>query len=353
MLAIALKATVFALAILAGLWLMYELRVVIICVLVAITFAAAIAPVAEWGETKKIPRIATVLTIFLCVAVIYTAAVLSLANPLREQATQLWERLPSIATELVAKFPILTDFIGPDGHSLKLQTEDLRTLAQRIATQTVSITTGILGAIVNVILVVLLTCYFVVQASETWPKLLLWIPPEHRNRVGSLIRPLEARMGGYVRGQILVCIVVSLFLGTGLTIIRVDYSLILGVLAGLFNLVPFVGSIITFTLAVLIAITAQNDPMLKTSLVIGLFTLEQWMESNFIVPFFVGKQVDLHPLIVLFAILTGATIMGLPGALVAVPVASGLLYLAQEFYLKPLNAVPPVDNAAADEIISA
>lgn len=353
MLAVASKATVFVLAILTSLWLAYELRVVIVCVLVAITLAAAIAPVAEWAESKKVPRIATVLTIFVLVALVYSAAVFSLAGPLRTQATELWNSLPSIATELVNRFPMLSDFIGADGHSLKLEAEDLKALAQKLATQTVSITTGILGALVNVVLVLLLTCYFVVEANETWPKLLLWIPPEHRTRIGSLIRPLESRMGGYVRGQILVCVAVAIFLGTGLTLIKLDYALILGVLAGLFNLVPFVGSFITFGLAVLVAVTAPVDPMVKTALVIGLFFLEQWLESNFIVPFFVGKQVDLHPLIVLFAILTGASIMGLPGALVAVPVASALLYLAQEFYLKPLNAVPPVDEAAGSDIISA
>jgi predicted PurR-regulated permease PerM len=142
-------------------------------------------------------------------------------------------------------------------------------------------------------------------------------------------------MGGYVRGQLLVSIAVGAFLAVGLTLIGVKYSLILGVLAGFLNLMPFVGSLLTASFSVLVA---ANQSLLTGALTLGLFGLEQWFESNLIVPQLLGKQVELHPVVVLFAILTGASLMGVLGALVAVPVASAALLLAEELYVKPMNA---------------
>ena len=140
-----------------------------------------------------------------------------------------------------------------------------------------------------------------------------------------------------MRGQILVSLAVSSFLAVGLTLLGVQYSLVLGVLAGLLNLMPFVGSMLTAAFSILVA---SNQSLVLGALTLGLFALEQWFESNVIVPQLLGKQVELHPILVLFAILIGATLMGLPGALIAVPVTSAGIFLAQEFYLKPLNQQP-------------
>jgi hypothetical protein len=128
-------------------------------------------------------------------------------------------------------------------------------------------------------------------------------------------------------------------LTVGLSLLRVNYSLILGVLAGLLNLVPFVGSLAACIFAVVVA---ANQNIWLAGATLMLFACEQWVESNFIVPHLLGRHVELHPLIVLFAILIGATLMGVPGALVAVPLTSAALFLAQEFYLKPLNTTAKI-----------
>ena len=315
-------------------WLIYKLRIIVICILMAITLASAIAPVAEWGEQRKIPRIATVILIFIATGLIYSAVAYLLFPPMKEQALALYEHLPKYVQGLTEKFPPLTEYIGSNGDQMKIDPEHLKQFAPNLAKHTLSLTAGLMGAIANALLVLFLTSYFVVEAKDMWEKLLLWVPIENRQRAAGLIRPLGARMGGYVRGQILVSIVVALFLGTGLTILKVEYSLVLGALAGLFNLVPFVGSAIAMVLSLVVAF---NQSVTLAVLVFLLFGLEQWLESNFIVPHLLGKQVDLHPLLVLFAILIGATLIGLPGALIAVPVASAMQFLAQEFYLKPLN----------------
>jgi predicted PurR-regulated permease PerM len=194
-----------------------------------------------------------------------------------------------------------------------------------------NMTAGLLGLFLNGILILFLSGYFVVEAKTIWSRLLIWVPENNRQRVANLISPLEYRMGGYIRGQLLVAVAVGLFFTIGFSLLRLHYGLLMGVLAGLLNLVPYVGSMIATITATVVAF--NQDPKLAI-IVLALYAIEQWLESTFIVPLLLGRQVSLHPLVVLFAILSGASLMGIPGALISVPVVSAVLFLAEEFYLK-------------------
>lgn len=334
----ALKIIGLVLLTVAAVWLVVELRTLIVCLIFSLTLASAITPVAEWGERHRIPRAAMVTMVYLGVGLVYAVVAVSLAPTVKVQATHLYEHLPQYLSRMTDWFESIKGGIGIAGEKAQeLQIQELlKNVALKLGNQTLDIGAGLLGMILHALLVLFLTAYFVVEATTIWQKLLIWLPPQHRLRAGALIRPIGARMGGYVRGQLLVSVAVACFLGLGLYAIRIDYALILGVLAGLMNLVPFVGSAFACTFAVVVA---ANQELWQVGATIGLFLLEQWVESNFIVPYLLGKNVDLHPLIVLFAILIGANLMGVPGALIAVPVASALQLLAQEFYLKPLNVI--------------
>jgi len=318
-----------------ALWLAFELRVLIVDLLMALTLASAIAPVSEWGEKRGTPRIVTVIGLYAAMALIYAAVAVFLAPVIWEQAVQLFQHLPHYMSGLLDWYQQLIVMAGEQAEAVKLDMSNVQPAVLKLIRQTLDLTAGLLGLILNGILVLFLTAYFVVEAKTIWPALLRWVPPEHRLRAESLIVPLENRLGGYVRGQLLVSLAVSAFLCVGLTLLGIKYSLVLGVLAGLLNLMPFVGSMLTATFSVLVA---ANQSLLLGALTVGLFAVEQWFESNLIVPHLLGSQVELHPVVVLFAILVGATIMGVLGALVAVPVASAILLLAEEFYVKPLNA---------------
>jgi len=312
----------------------FVMRGLIVNLLIAITLAAGITPVAEWAEKRNIPRVLTVIFLYAGFACLYAALAYFLAPALWEQAAQLYENLPHQMVGLTAWYNQLLTMTGQTPDALSLEWTDFRDPLLKMIKQTLNLTAGLVGLLLSGILILFLTAYFVIEADGIWNNLLLWIPKRHRERAKSLITPLGQCMGGYVRGQILVSICVGLFLGTGLTILGVHYSLVLGALAGVLNLMPFVGSMLTAAFAVVVAF--NQSPMLGL-MTIGLFVLEQWVESNIIVPQLLGKCVDVHPVIILFAILIGATLMGVMGALVAVPVVAASLFLADEFYVKPLN----------------
>lgn len=362
----AIRVTLVVLTAALIVWLSYQLRIVIIDVLLAVIIAAAIAPVADKAEIKKIPRTATVAAVYIVVTLFYAGVGLALSKPLREQADLFKQHLPRYHQQVNDVYEQLKErsdewanqYAGvdlfedeapqpsasmqappePQPKPRKLEPGKLQDVATRIARETLSITAGLFGALLNAVLVLFLAAYFVVEAKVIWNALLQWVPPDKRERARGLIDPLGYRMGGYVRGQVLVSTAVAAVFAVGFTVINLQYSFVLAIMAGLFNLIPFVGSMLITVLAVLIAANTGGPILIALTLVV--FACEQFLESNFIVPHLLGKQVDMHPLLVLLAILVGGTLAGALGAIVAVPVTSALLYLAQEFYVKPINETP-------------
>jgi predicted PurR-regulated permease PerM len=391
----AIRVTIVVLTAALLVWLSYQLRIVIIDVLLAVIIASAIAPVADRGEKHRIPRALTVVIVYVGVALFYTGVGLALAKPLTEQADLFKQHLPQyreqvgsfyekwkadvddyanhyfgidifddvhadspeaviapiLAPEAAVKvvtenappstfnLPVTEPTPAPAARSAKkprkVEPGQLQDVVTRVARETLTVTAGLFGALLNAVLVLFLTAYFVVEAPHIWKSLILWVPPANRERAQSLIEPLGYRMGGYVRGQMVVSTAVAFVFGIGFSVINLQYSFVLAIMAGLFNLIPFVGSMMITVLAILIA--ANTGGPVLVALTIVVFAIEQFLESNFIVPHLLGKQVDMHPLLVLLAILIGGTLAGALGAIVAVPVASALLFLAQEFYVKPIN----------------
>jgi len=274
-----------------------------------------------------------VLLTYLVVGSFYVGIGFLLWKPIVEQATLLAQHFPILIDNISNWYDATMESIGLHA-PLKFSPEDLKNVGQVALNRTLDVSAGVLGIILNAVLVLFLSAYFVSNSHRIWASLLKWVPLKHRAKAESLIGPVGNRMGGYVRGQILVSTAVAMFFAVGLSLIGVKYSLVLGLVAGILNLVPFVGSMVVTALAVIIA---SNQSMLTAALTIGLFALEQTVESNFIVPFLLGSQVELDPLVVLLAILIGATLGGGVGALIAVPIASALLLLGQELYLKPMQ----------------
>ncbi len=329
---------------------MWELRTLLLDVLLAITVASAIAPLAEKLERIRIPRFLTVLTVYAGVVLFYAGVFWALATPLKEQSQHLAQQLPTFSEIIKNGWEQLLGFLGDKAAMLEIHATDFREPALTLAKKTLDVTAGFMGLAVNGVLILFLAAYFVIEAEHIWKNLVLWVPPQYRDRIGSLIRPLGAKMGGYVRGQILVSTAVACFFGVGFTVIGLNYGLVLGLVAGILNLIPYVGSLFATVLALFVASTQSITIFLLTLVV---FAVEQFAESNFIVPQLLGRQVDMHPLIVMFAILVGGSLGGGVGALAAVPLTGALLLIAHEFYFKPINGAnkgAAVNSASAAKI---
>jgi predicted PurR-regulated permease PerM len=317
------------------------LKQLIIDVLLALTLASAMAPMAEIGEKRGVPRAATVAVIYVVVIAFYASLGLLVSKPFKEQVIVFVDQVPNYIDQIHGYYLKALDLAGDSATLLKIEPSSLKAAGTSVFLKTITATATLFEIIVNTILVLFLSAFFVVDAKDIWAGLLKWVPSKHRAKAGSLIQPLENRMGGYVRGQILVCTAVAIFFAVGFTLIGVKYGLVLGLIAGLLNLIPFVGSMIATLIALFIA---ANQSVTTFVLTLVLFLIEQAVESNFIVPHLLGKQVELHPLIVLFSILIGATIAGAAGAVVAVPTIAVMLYLTREFLITPDDPSTNIQN---------
>jgi predicted PurR-regulated permease PerM len=313
-----------------------ELQKFLICLIMAITLGAAMAPIADRAQSKGIPRFATVILIYLMALVVYAGVVWSLWPILAKQSRDLIASLPDIIHWLIAKTNNLSGLLEPiiDISSLKSMPEELMGASKSMAINALKFTGNLLTLLINGIFILFLAAYFTIEGPTLMPALIKWLPHKARPRAQSLIAPLIQRLGGYVRGQLLVSLCVGSIIAAGLCAIGVESALVLGVISGLLNLVPFIGSFITLSLATVIGF---KQAIWMGFAVLGLFAIEQWIESNFIVPNLLGKQVDLDPLVVLFAVVIGGTLLGVEGALIAVPTATLTIFFLEEFYYKPLN----------------
>lgn len=317
----------------AAVYVVIQLESLIICLIAALTLASALAPLAENLEKRKIPRVATVISVYLLVLALYIGVGSGLVPILREQAISIYESVPNYGTWLLEKAHSLTAMGGPDLTHTQIAADDIRNLSMSTLNKVLKVTGSVFGGLINGVFILFLTAYFVIEASAINTSLLGWLPGPQAERWAGLIRPIENRLGGYVRGQLLVSLAVGSFIGIGLALIGNEKALILGVMAGLLNLVPYVGSMITCALAIIISF--MQAPWMGVA-TIALVAIEQWCESTFIVPTLLGKQVDLHPLIVMLSVIIGGSLLGISGALIAVPVTTVCLFLAEEFYQKKL-----------------
>lgn len=325
------KLILFAEGLILLVALLYEIRMLIVILILAITIASAMAPLADIAEGKKIPRPLCVAGIYAVLISIYVLMAIFLAPTVVEQWSKLSESFPDFigkVTDWVDKQLELTN--GYSGQ-VKLKPEELHQIGASIAGTTVKMTYGLMRLIINGVLTLFLAAYFTIEAKHIRESLSKWIPKDKREWTLNLSAIIGKRIGGYVRGQIMVALCVATFLGLGMSLIGVHYAISLGLLAGILNLVPYVGSMITLFFALLVSFNQAPQMALFT---FALFSVEQWLESAVIVPHFLGQEVDLHPLVVMLALICGATMMGVSGALIAVPVAAACLSIAEEAYLK-------------------
>jgi predicted PurR-regulated permease PerM len=325
------------LGVMAGVWLVVRTWQIWLLVFTALIVAAAVLPAARAGERYRIPRGATVLGIYLLAAALLALMGRLLWPALNEQWGQFMDQLPRLVDNVRQWLGVLDLWIGQWGASLSMpKAGDIQALTTILLANTLAVTAGAVGAVVGLLAVLVIAAYLVIDAEELGASLLLLLPPRHRLTVAELAEPVLGRIGGYIRGQILSSLCVGAVLAIGLSVMGVRYSLLIGGLAAVLNIVPFVGSLVAALLGV---VTALNESLGLALMAAGLFVGTNLLEGKFLAPHFVGRATGLHPLPVLLALLAGVHLAGLIGALVAVPLLAAIWEIVRRVYVERENAV--------------
>lgn len=319
---IILRVVVVALA-LVFLWL---IRDIVVVILLALVLASALEPVAEYFTKYKIPRFVSVLGTYILVIGAF-AMVVALMSPLVvDQARVLGDNLPALAVELQAKYPNLTLLFG--GANLTSIVDALLSnsgFGSNLFDRTLGLFNGLVALVT-----VLVVSFYLVAADRGMKKFIGDIVPgQYQETTLRLIAKIQAKMGMWVVGQFILSVFIFALTYIGLTILGVDYALVLALIAGLLEVVPYIGPFVSAIPAVFFALI-QSPPLVIG--VILLYIIIQKTEGYVLVPKIMEKTIGTSPLVVLLALLIGFKLAGILGILLAVPLAGAITVIIQEFF---------------------
>jgi predicted PurR-regulated permease PerM len=289
-------------------------------------------PMADWLEEWRAPRWLATTIVLLFFVLVVVAAVLVVVPVIQAQVVDFVDALPRYQQAIRARVMPLVDRLF--GQLSQEEVEKLRAAAGERAGQAVSWLGTVLGglwsgglALFNVLSLLVITPVVAFYLLRDWDKMISrvdqWLPRQHAETIRVQAKEIDRTLAGFVRGQALVCLILGTFYGIALTVVGLNFGLLVGLGAGLLSFIPYVGSIIGFLSSVGIALV-QYDSYGMVAVVAGIFFLGQAVEGNFLTPKLVGDRIGLHPVWVIFALLAGASLFGFVGVLLAVPVAAAL-----------------------------
>jgi predicted PurR-regulated permease PerM len=300
---------------------------------IALIVAAAILPAAEIGERYRVPRGVTVLAVYVGVAGVFALMGRLLWPALSEQWVQFVDQLPRLIDNVRGWLGNLEYLFGRWGASLPAPKPDsVQGLAGSLLGNVMRVTTGAVGAVFELLAILVVTAYLVIDARVIGAALLALVPPQHRPVAAGLAPAILGRVGGYVRGQLVSSFFVGVLIAVSLSVIGVRYALLIGALAAVLNIVPFVGAALA---AVLATLSGLNESVVLGVVALVVMVVCQSVEGKVLAPYFVGRATGLHALAVLLALLAGFHLNGLLGGLVAVPLVAGLWEIIRALYVNP------------------
>lgn len=287
--------------------------------------------------------------------------------------TWIWPRILYQYEELVSKLP---DFVASITETLSQQNDielgigitiDLQPVQEQIINAVSELGRTLSGSVPHLVfsaletafyalVYLIVTFYLLLQSRELSLWVISLIPPHYRDEICNLGNQIDHVLNAYIRGQILLVLIMSVLTYIPLSILKVPYALVIAFASGVLELIPILGPWSAAGIAMTVAFFQTDIPFGLSSLALtGLigaiyFTLRQF-EDSFIIPNVVGHLVKLHPAVVIFAVLAGGTVAGALGLLIAIPIAAVMRILLTYIYAKLLddNIPPPPDTTATAE----
>ncbi len=320
--------------------LLWQVRGLIVLLMVAVVLAASISPLVSLTERIRLPRWLGVVIVYLTLISGLISVALTIGPPVFEQIEKLLRQLP-IFSESISD--IFEDFVTslnqnpPDWINQLFDTKSATNWAirssQQLLLRSYSLTKGVLGGVVSLVLALFISGYMVSDSKTLITGLVKFFPYPWDKRLENQVIPVTQRMGGYIRGRIIVSAILGVVTTTGLGFLGLqDFSLGLGAIAAVTNLIPFIGPILGAIPALIVAIAKGGWLFLW---VIILYYIIQNVETYVLDPLLVGSSVGVHPLYQLLSVLVGIQLLGIIGALIVPPWFAGGAALVENLYLKP------------------
>lgn len=320
-------------------FLLYQLRDVLLPFVAGAALAYALDPVADRLERLGLGRLTATL-IILATFLLGLILALILVVPLAaNQVAALVASLPAMIAKLQA---IIAERAGPlieraGGHGAL---QELQSSVGNLMGQAVAWILGFLRslwsgsqAVVGIVSLLVVTPVVAFYLLVDWDRMIAtldrWVPPRHRATARMLARDIDGAITAFIRGQTLVCLILGTFYAVGLWCVGLNFGVLIGLMAGLLTFIPYVGSLTGFLLSTGVALVQFWPDWVPVVLTVGIFLVGQFLEGNVLQPKLVGDAVRLHPVWLMFALLAFGSLFGFLGLLLAVPVAAALGVVAR------------------------
>ncbi len=348
----------------------YLLGAALMPFMVSFIIAYLFQPLVMRLEHWRIPRTLSVVLVFALIVAVLLAVLLVIIPPLQQQVYQLIEMTPQIIEWLQTHaLPWISRKLGMRPSQLNLGSlqQTLREnmfqaggILAQVISQISSSSLAIATFIANILLIPVVSFYLLRDWNRIWRKLEELIPRPLAPSFVKFAHEANEVLSAFLRGQLLVMIVLGLYYGAMLWLIGIHFSLLIGLFAGLVSFVPYMGFITGLVSTLITAAVTGVEPYTYIY-ILGAFGLGQSLEGAVITPYLIGDRIGMHPVMVIFVILAGGELFGMLGILLALPVGSVLAVLARhlrEVYQhsdlyapdEDLSSPPIVDPLRLDKI---
>ena len=332
-------ATIFVVCVFLIFWLLYRLQTVLFLLFVAMVLGTAIRPAVEWLYRRGVSRTGGVILVYIVMATLLTGLLATVVPLLADQTTQLSQTLPEI-------YATMRNWLIDSGNRL------LRNIGARVPAQLGLIlnnnptTEQVLGqvtgtvfyinllvrGILSTLAIFLLAYYWTQESNSVIRTILRLLPPHRKKEFREFFEHAEAKMGGYIRGQGILCLIIGAAAFLAYVLIGLPFALVLGIIAGVMEMVPVFGPALGAIPAFLVALSISPE---KAIWVVIATILIQTLENMYLLPRVMKNAMGVSPIIVLLAMVAFGSVFGFAGVLLALPLAAILQFIINRIVTSP------------------
>lgn len=315
-------------------WILYQVREVILLLFVVFIFITALEPIVSWAEKNKIPRIATVSALYILIFGLLSLTIYLIIPPLVQEIISF--------TNNIINYPYLekihSGYLNSVYQFVLTHQSEWQSWVNSIYSQLSKISGGILnatvvifGGISSAIMVLVLSFYTLVDKKTINEFLLSFVPNREKSGLVTIIQKVGLKLGQWLRGQVVISFLMGLILFLILYFADVPYALTIGIIAALLEVIPIVGFIITGLIALLVTLMFTN--WITALIVLILYIVVQQLETHILVPKIMSKAVGVPPLIIIIALMIGSALGGMSGAVLSIPITAALVVTIRELQM--------------------
>ena len=301
--------------------------------LAGMAIAYFLDPVADRLQRIGLSRMMATIVILVCFVLVIVIALMTLIPILASQFTDFAGKFPGYIDQLQQFITTSQNSLLPEW--IKSQLGTIKNNFSEILSQGVGFLTGLFAqiwssglAVVNLISLLIVTPVVAFYMLLDWDRMVAqidrYIPRDYVGNVHQIAREIDQAIAGFIRGQGSLCLILGIYYAVGLSLVGLNFGLLIGLFAGMISFIPYVGSMLGLLIAVGVAIVQFWPDYIWVGAVLAVFFSGQFLEGNILQPKLVGSSVGLHPVWLMFALFAFGALFGFVGLLVAVPAAAAV-----------------------------